>query len=90
MNDGIEKRIQRKGVSLSRLTIQDVIVAFQDVIKEDLMAGKSVQLRGLCTFEVMGVPERTRRSFGKDITTPARKDIKARVSTKLRKAVKNL
>lgn len=35
------------------------------------MAGKSVQLRGLCTFEVMDVPERTRRSFGNNITTPA-------------------
>ncbi len=87
----IEDRIYKENNGkIPKQTVQIIVSAFQDAIKSDLMAGKSVQLRGLCVFEVMDVPERTRRSFGKDITTSARKDIKARVSTKLREAIKNL
>jgi nucleoid DNA-binding protein len=87
----IEDRIYKENNGkIPKQTIQTVVSAFQDAIRSDLMAGRNVHIRGLCTFEVMDVPERTRRSFGKDITTSARKDIKARVATKLREAVKNL
>lgn len=82
-------RIYESGVFGNKALIKRIILAYQDLVRQDVMSGKSVQLKGLCTFVVTDEPEKTRKSFGKEVVTPARKEVKVKVSSTLKEIVRN-
>lgn len=84
----VEKMAVKTG--LSKKDMEKSLVAFQDVVMEELQAGGKVQLVGFGTFEVVDRKERMGRNpkTNEEMPIPAKKAPKFKAGKRLKDIVK--
>lgn len=76
--------------SLTKKDADAALVAFQEAVTEELVAGGKVQLVGFLSLECADVPERECRNpkDGTTVTVPEHKKVKVKVGKSFKEAVK--
>lgn len=87
---GIRAKVMATGMAISPKVAEVVSVAYEEVLQEALVAGKSVSLLGFGVFSVVDRVAITRpnpQKPGEKIYCPAYKAVRFKVGTALKKAV---
>lgn len=89
LKDVVETLSERKGASLSKSAVKEVLEGFIEITTKSLKAGKKVRINGLGTFAKATRAARTARNpaTGETVKVKAAKTVRFKASTSLKGAM---